>query len=107
MSHLCYIPLIDQFSNEDEQRAWTRGSESGGPEDDRQSDFKIEFYENSRKFKITITFQQEKKLKKNSNINTFDVLLDLVQPVSSSVLGPTWSEKSNHEVGCKSNVIFC
>ena len=56
MSHLCYIPLIDQFSNEDEQRAWTRGREWGGPEDDRWSDFKIEFYENSRKFKITITF---------------------------------------------------
>ena len=39
-----------------------------------------------------------KKLKKNSNMNTFDSLLDLVQPVSSSVLGPTWSGKSNHEV---------
>ena len=30
-----YIPLIDQFSNEDEQRAWARGREWGGPEDDR------------------------------------------------------------------------
>ena len=62
--HFHYLSLLfkywTEFSCEDEQRAWTRGSEWGGPEDDRQSDFKIEFYENSRKFKITITVQQEK-----------------------------------------------
>ena len=103
---MLYIPLIEQFSNEDEQRAWTRGREWGGPEEDWQSDSNIEFYETSRKIRYQL--RSRKKNLRNTPICTHLIFCLIFFNLSQALFlaQPGQRRKPNHEVWCNSDVII-